>query len=120
MTDAPRDLLAIRPMPHRDDGDPAALQWLQRVNRDPDMFTSARRVASWLAYHGGGEAIRPAQIAADLEMRLRTVRTALEALDRADHIILRPSMRIGALKLRLRDYLPRITLIRHDPSACPF
>lgn len=101
MTDAPSDLLAIRPMTHRDDGDPVAPTWLQRVNRDPDMFTSARRVASWLANHGGGEAIRPAQIGADLDMRLRTVQTALEALDRADHIIMRPSIRIGVLKLRL-------------------
>lgn len=103
MTDDLADLIALRPMPHRDDGDASAPTWLQRVNRDPDMFTSARRVAAWLANHGGGEAIRPAQIAADLDTRLRTVRTALEALDRADFIILRPSMRIGALKLRLRD-----------------
>lgn len=102
MTDAPPDLLAIRPMTHRDDGDPVAPAWLQRVMRDPEMFPSARRVATWLAQNGGGEAFRPDLIGADLQLHVKSVRAALEALERGGYIALRPSIRIRAIKLLLR------------------
>ena len=103
MSDDLASLLAIRPMSGGPEDGADVPSWLQRVNRDPDMFTSARRVAAWIAQNGGGEAVRPDRIGADLRLRLKSVRAALEALERGGYIILRPSIRIGALKLRLRD-----------------
>jgi len=83
-----------------DDNEPAAKSWIDQAKADGDLSRTAKNVASWLDRHGDGE-VRLQAIGSDIHASARGVRAALDELAEWAYVDLRPSIRTGAIRVKI-------------------
>ncbi len=85
-----------------DDGDnePAGLPWNDQAQADGDISPTAKNVASWLYRHGDGE-VRLQAVGSEIHASMKAVRAALDELAGWAYIDLRPSIRTGAIRVKI-------------------
>jgi len=98
LQDALADLRAVAGDDH--DDAPARTHWIDQAKADGNLSRTAKNVASWLHRHGDGE-VKLQAIGTDIHASVKGVRAALDELASWAYVDLRPSIRTGAIKIKI-------------------
>ena len=80
--------------------EPSGLPWLDQAKADGDLSRTAKNVAGWLDKHGDGE-VKLQAIGSAIHASAKGVRAALDELASWAYVDLRPSIRTGAIRVKI-------------------
>jgi hypothetical protein len=78
----------------------SGLPWIDQAKADGDLSRTAKNVAGWLDKNGDGE-VRLQAIGTDIHASVKAVRDALDELAGWAYVDLRPSIRTGAIRVKI-------------------
>lgn len=83
-----------------DEDKPNVMPWIDQAKADGDLSRTAKNVAAWLSRNGDGE-VRLQAIGTEIRASVNGVRAALDELASWAYVDLRPSVRTGAIRVKI-------------------